>query len=114
MFLGYDCAISIASKKRINTKWKELKIHRWTGGNLLEIAKEVNPIIRGIYQYYGKYKMWKLGSVVRQFHFRLVKWVINKYKRFGRSYKKGYEWLRKVRDSFPYLFHHWSIGVREM
>jgi len=114
MFLGYDCAISISSKKRINTKWKDLKIHRWTGTTLSEIAKKVNPIMRGVYNYYGKYKMWELGSVVRSFHFRLVKWVINKYKRFGRSYKKAYEWLRKVRDSFPTMFYHWSLGVKEM
>jgi RNA-directed DNA polymerase len=114
MFLGYDCAISISSKKRIATKWKAMKFHKWTSAQLSDIAHHINPIMRGIYQYYGKYKRWELESVVRNFHFRLVKWVINKYKRFGRSYKKGYEWLRKVRDSFPYLFYHWSLGVRTM
>jgi len=114
MFLGYDCAISISSKKRIASKWKAMKLHKWTTATLTDIAAQVNPIMRGIYLYYGKYKRWEQESVVRNFHFRLVKWVINKYKRFGRSYKKGYEWLRSVRDSFPNLFYHWSLGIRTM
>jgi len=111
MFLGFDCAISPASKQRIARKWKEMKIHRWTSTDLHGIAKVVNPILRGIYRYYGKFKPWELGKVLRAFHFRLVKWVVNKYKRFGRSYNKGYKWLQKVKASYPYIFYHWSIGI---
>jgi group II intron reverse transcriptase/maturase len=114
MFLGFDCAISPVAKKRIAEKWKTMNIHRWTPTDLHGIAREVNPILRGIYQYYGKFRPWELESVFRVFHFRLVKWVLNKYKRFGKSYNKGYQWLRKVRSSFPYIFYHWQQGVKTM
>ena len=114
MFLGFDCAISPVAKKRITEKWKAMNIHRWTTTDIHAIAKEVNPILRGIYQYYGKFKPWELESVFRVFHFRLVKWVLNKYKRFGKSYNKGYQWLRKVRTSFPYIFYHWQLGIKTM
>jgi group II intron reverse transcriptase/maturase len=108
----YDCAISPPSTQRIIRKWKELKVRRWTTTSLQEIAKELNPILRGICKYYGKFRMWELGKVFRRLHFRLVKWFVNKYKRTNKSYKKGYEWLQRVRKSYPYLFYHWSIGIR--
>ncbi len=114
MFLGFDCAISPGAKKRIATRWKELKFSRWTTADLQQIANEVNPILRGIVQYYGRFKRWELSKVFRVFHFRLAKWVLNKYKRFRRSYKRAYDWLHKIRDSFPNLFYHWSLGFRTM
>ena len=114
MFLGYDCAISTASKQRISLKWKQMKLHKWTSSTIADIAKEVNPFLRGICQYYGKYKRWELEPVFRNLHFRLVKWIVNKYKRFKGSYKRGYTWLKKVREDFPMLFYHWSLGYRTM
>ncbi|WP_245907055.1 group II intron maturase-specific domain-containing protein [Reichenbachiella versicolor] len=114
MFLGFDCGISITSKKRISTKWKEMKLHKWTGATIAEIAHIINPIMRGVCQYYGSYKRWELESVFLNFHFRLVKWIVNKYKRFKSSYKRGYEWLRQVRQSFPNLFYHWTLGYKTM
>lgn len=109
MFLGFDCAISPASESRITKQWKALKIHRWVTGNLQEIAVKMNPTLRGIIRYYGQIKMWALERLVRRFNFRLVKWVLNKYKRFKRSYIQGYRWLRKVRNDFPNLFYHWTL-----
>lgn len=114
MFLGYDCAISVASTKRIANDWKTMQFHRWMGVTIQDLANRFNPKLRGIIRYYGKYKKWELEKVLRNFHFRLAKWVLNKYKRFGRSYKRAYQWLHKVRDSFPNLFYHWSIGFRTM
>src|SRR5690606_20722752 len=106
MFLGFDCAISPLSEKRIIQEWKWLNINKWTTSELQDIAKMMNPKLRGIIRYYGKFKMWKLGRIVRRFNFRLAKWALNKYKRFGRSYKKAYEWLREIRKYYPNLFYH--------
>ena len=114
MFLGYGCAISPASSKRIASEWKKLKFHLWTQSTLPDLANRFNPMIRGIINYYGRFNRKGLEKIIRIFHFRLVKWVLNKYKRFGRSYKKAYIWLRKVREDFPNLFYHWSIGYKTM
>lgn len=114
MFLGFDCAISPAARKRIATKWKSMKIHRCTTVNLQQIANKLNPILRGIIRYYGRFKRWELEKVIRVLHFRLVKWVLNKYKRFRGSYQRAYEWLHKIRNRFPNLFYHWSLGYKTM
>lgn len=108
-FLGYDCAISRSSIQRIAKYWKSKKIRCWTGTSLMEIAQTFNPMIKGIINYYGKFKKWVLGrKLFGIFNLRLAKWVLNKYKRFGRSYKKAYEWLRKTRKLYPTLFYHWQ------
>ena len=114
MFLGFGCAISPVARKRIAMKWRELKFHKWTTTTLVQIANEVNPILRGIIHYYGRFGRWELEKVFRVLHFRLAKWVLNKYKRFGRSYAKAYGWLHKVRKDFPNLFYHWAIGYKTM
>ena len=108
-FLGYDCSISPKSKKRITQKWKDLSIHRTTGMCIEQLAKKVNPILRGICQYYGQFRGQMLNKVFRRFHLRLCKWVLKKYK-YGRDYSKGYRWLYRVQAENPHLFAHWELG----
>lgn len=109
MFLGYDCAISQTAQTRIVTGWKKQNFHRQSLQTIQEIATEINPQMIGIIRYYGKYKMWELQKLIRRFHFRLVKWVLNKYKRFKGSYSKAYKWLKEIKVSYPTMFYHWTI-----
>ena len=109
-FLGYDCVMSRTSKKRINEQLKQLYIHRKTGHTIQELAKILNPKIRGWVQYYGKVSKRSLHTVFYYIHQRLIKWVLNKYKRFKRSRVKAVNWLKRVTESYPSLFYHWHLG----
>jgi hypothetical protein len=40
--------------------------------------------------------------------------VLNRYKKFKSSKKRGYEMLRTLRKLEPKLFYHWQIGFKEM
>lgn len=111
LLIGYDCAMSPKAMQRIAARWKSMEFHRWTTATLQDIATRVNPILRGIIVYYGKFKRHVMDSLFRLLHFRIVKWAVNKYKRFNGSFKRGFEWLLKVRKSFPSLFYHWHVGV---
>lgn len=108
MFLGFDCAISQIAQTRIVSDWKKSNFHRQSALTIQEIAAEVNPQMIGIIRYYGKYKKWALQKLIRRFHFRLAKWVLNKYKRFRGSYNKAYKWLAEIKRSYPSMFYHWS------
>jgi RNA-directed DNA polymerase len=44
LFLGYDCAISISSKKRIADKMEELNIVGLTHKSIVGVAQFLNPI----------------------------------------------------------------------
>jgi hypothetical protein len=63
----------------------------------------------GVIRYYGKIKMWSLRGLIKQLHFRLAKWALNKYKRFKGSYSRTYQWIDMVRASYPNMFYHWAI-----
>ena len=110
MFLGYDCAISRKSENKISEIFRKSEFHLWTECDISHIAKVFNPKIMGWINYYGKFRIHKLMRIFRIFHWRLIKWAVKKYKRFGRSMHKGGRWLRDLAHSYPGLFVHWQYG----
>ncbi|MCJ7772844.1 MAG: group II intron reverse transcriptase/maturase, partial [Desulfobacterales bacterium] len=63
LFLGYDCAISISSKKRIADKMEELNIVGLTFKSIVGVAQFLNPFIRGWVNYYGKFRKSEMNSI---------------------------------------------------
>jgi len=110
LFLGFDCAISISSRKRIADKLGDLQIEKMTFKSVVGIAQRLNPMIRGWIQYYGKYRMSSLHKVFRLLNQRLVRWARKRYKRYKTSLKRAYKWLSRVQKQYPYLFYHWQLG----
>jgi group II intron reverse transcriptase/maturase len=109
LFIGYDCAISIGSRKRIADKLKELKVNKLSFKSVVGVAQYLNPIIRGWVRYYGKFKMYELTKVFRLLSKRLVWWARKRYKRYKTSIRKAYKWLATVRKQYPTLFYHWNF-----
>ena len=109
LFLGYDCAISISSRKQIAIKLRELEISKFNCDSIVGVAYRLNPMIRGWVRYYGKYKMYELTKVFRLLSSRLVWWARKRYKRYKTSLRKAYKWLSRVRKQFPNLFYHWQF-----
>jgi group II intron reverse transcriptase/maturase len=110
LFLGFDCAISISSSKRIADKLGELKVEKMTFKSVVGIAQKLNPIIRGWIHYYGRFRMSSLHRVFRLLNQRLVRWARKRYKRYKTSLKRAYRWLARVQTQYPYLFYHWQLG----
>lgn len=110
LFLGYDCAISTASKKNIADKLEELKVHRMTCKSIVGIAQILNPMIRGWVNYYGKFRPSMLHKVFKLLNNRLIKWARNRYKRYKSSIKRAYRWYDDIKKQFPKLFYHWEMG----
>ena len=110
LFLGYDCAISISSRKRIADKLETLEIERLGFRSIVGIAQYLNPMIRGWINYYGKFRAYELSKVFLLLHIRIVRWARKRYKRYKASLIKAYKWLERIRKQFPYLFYHWQVG----
>ena len=110
MFLGYDCAISIGSRKRIAEKLEELNVNKLSFKSIVGVAQFLNPMIRGWVHYYGKFKMYELTKVFRLLSARLVWWARKRYKRYKTSIRKAYKWLESIRIQFPTLFYHWNFS----
>ncbi len=110
LFLGYDCAISIASRKRIADKLEELDIENLRFKSIVGIAQYLNPLIRGWVNYYGKFRGYELARVFMLLHNRLIRWARRRYKRYKTSIRKAFKWLDRVRKQYPNLFYHWQLG----
>lgn len=110
LFLGFDCAISISSKKRIADKLEDLKIDRLNFKSIVGVALYLEPFIRGWINYYGKYRITELKPVFLLLRQRLVWWARKRYKRYKTNMVKAYRWLDRVQKQFPNLFYQWRYG----
>ena len=108
--LGYGPAISTRAKKHINQTFKRLKVHRWTTKEVKSIAAKLAPKIQGWINYFGKYRKWSMYPVFRSLNDRLVKWLMNKYKRYRNRVKLARGKLKQIAQEYPNLFVHWRYG----
>lgn len=110
LYLGYDCAISISSKKRIAEKMRELDIDHLTHKSIVGVAQFLEPYIRGWINYYGKFRLWEMNPVFQLLRRRLVMWARKRYKRYKTSLNRAYSWLVRVKEQYPTLFYQWRVG----
>lgn len=110
LYLGYDCGISISSRKRIADKLGELKVEKMTSNSIVGVAAILNPMIRGWVNYYGKFRRSLLHKVFKLLNNRLVRWARKRYKRYKTSINRAYKWFERVKEQYPNLFYHWQMG----
>ena len=80
--------------------------------SLEEIARFINPFVRGWVNYDGRFDRSALTRVLRSLERALVFWVRRKLKRFARHQRQAYHWLGKIARREPDLFVLWQIGIR--
>lgn len=110
LFLGFDCAISISSKKHIVDIMRELEIPKLTHKSIVGVAQFLESYIRGWINYYGKFRGYELSTVFRLLRIRIVRWARKRYKRYRTSLTKACKWLDLVRVQYSNLFYHWQVG----
>ena len=97
--------------KEIREKIKECEFPVKTTCMLRDIAKELNPKIRGWFNSYGKFYVSELKRQLQCINRMLMLWARRKFKRLKRNRWYAKEWLRKVSTQEPALFEHWIQGV---
>lgn len=97
--------ISAKSISKALDKFGRLKIHKWRK-SIEAIAAELNPIIRGIRNYYCNTWSGHTHYLWRQLNERLLKWV--QWEK-GLYKKAALNWLRKRYRESPRLFAHWEL-----
>ena len=110
LWVGYAASISRKAKKRLVQQIMKWKIHRATGAELEEIALQKASIIRGWIYYYGRFRLYCMRTVFRALNVRLIRWVMNKYKRFRRRWSQARAYLLDIYKAYPNLFELWKYG----
>jgi RNA-directed DNA polymerase len=80
--------------------------------SLEDLARLVNPSVRGWVNYYGRFYRSALTPVLRHLERALIRWACRKYKRLRRHYTNAAHWLGRVARRAPQLFVVWRMGIR--
>ena len=111
-FVGFVPAVSQKAKKAMSQKIKEWKLKKLVPLTLEEIAKEINPQVRGWMNYYGAYCRSVMSPILRQVEMAIARWVNRKYKKLHRKLVTATRWLRSIWRRRPNLFAHWAWSIR--
>jgi len=97
-----------AMKYQIKHKMPELKFTHWS---LEEIAKAINPRIRGWFGYYGKFYPWAFQPIVKYLNVRIMRWMRRKFKSLYKKMGRALTLLKRIHKSEPDLFVHWQLNL---
>ena len=97
--------VSRKSRTSIGQKFGELNLHKWHT-TLEHIAREINPILNGIINYYHKFRKSDMKLVWIQLNGKLLKWI--KWEKGLGSTAAGKYLHTKYKEN-PNLFAHWAL-----
>ena len=97
--------VSNTAKKAMRQKFREMQIHK-RRISLRELAHKLNPIIRGLINYYHKFWQAGMRQVWHGLNQRLLKWV--KWEK-GLYWNASLRWLKLQYKQTPHLFEHWKL-----
>jgi len=106
-FTSFAPAISKDALNKISGEVRRWRLHRKTGQTFAELARWVNPIVRGWMQYYGAFHRSALYYLLARINSYLVRWLRKKFKRL-KSFKKVKAAWQRVTSQYPNTFAHWA------
>jgi hypothetical protein len=95
-FFGFNPAISDEAAKRIRAQIRSWRLHLRSVWTLKELAREINMVVRSWINYYGRFRPSALYPSLNRINDYLVRWVVQKYKRYRGKWKRAREPLRKT------------------
>jgi RNA-directed DNA polymerase len=106
-FSSFLPARSEEAQKKMNETVRSWKLHRKTTLTLDDLARWINPIVRGWTQYYGAFYRSKLHPLLERINTYLMRYLRKKLKRL-RSKKKALQYWKRLVARRRGLFAHWD------
>ena len=110
VFCGFTPAVSASALKSMREKIRDLNIRRRTHVTIAEIARQLNPILRGWIEYYGRYTPSALLKIFQYVDQTLHAWMMRKFKRFKGHKTQTWLVLERLSRERAELFAHWQYG----
>src|SRR5258706_13816086 len=111
LFCGFNPAVSSSAMKAMRSTIRKLKLRHQTQLSLQEIARQLDPLLRGWIEYYGRYAPSALYPLLRHVNRTLVAWTTRKTKRFKDDKVRASQFLQRFATEHWALFVHWDIGM---
>ncbi len=112
-FVSFLPAMSAKAAKKVRRtirNWRMASTR--TNQRLEDLARLVDPAVRGWLNYYGRYYRTKCVRVLQHLNVALASWARRKYKRLQRHERASRQWLRRIAQRDPKLFVLWQLGVK--
>jgi hypothetical protein len=107
VFTSFLPAISKDALKRLSRTVRGWRLHRRTEMSPADIAKMINPVVRGWMRYYGAFYRSALFTLLARINTYLVRWTRKKYQRLRARKKARAAWERATAQA-PRFFAHWD------
>ena len=108
-FSGFHPAVSRKSLKRMGDVIRAWRFQRLSELSLDDLARWLNPVIRGWINYYGEFYPGVLKRFLWRLDHRIIKWARKKYRSIRGSNKRSANWFANLRANHPTLFAHWAF-----
>lgn len=105
MFTAFLPAISKQALKKLSGTVRSWRLHRRTSQEPADLARMVNPVIRGWMNYYGRFYRSALYPLFDRINAYLLRWIQKKY-RIGM--KQALRRLAQGHTLRPKYFAHWT------
>jgi RNA-directed DNA polymerase len=112
LFTSFCPAISNDAAKKIRRTIRSWRLHLRSGLTLAELARQINPVVRGWINYYGRFYPSELTRALYSINEYLMRWAIRKYKRLRRRPKTAWELVEAAKQRQPGLFAHWPAHAQ--
>ncbi|MGV1009587.1 MAG: group II intron reverse transcriptase/maturase [Dermatophilaceae bacterium] len=105
-FPAFLPAVSREALVEMGRQVRRWRIHRRVGSNLADLARWMNPIVRGWMQYYGRFYKTELYPLLQRINTYLVRWARKKYRTLH-GFRKAQAWWQAVTARYPAGFAQW-------
>ncbi len=94
MFLSFLPAISSQALSRISADVRSWRLHHRTHLTEADLARRINPIVRGWMNYYGAFYKSALYPLLERINAYLMRWIRKKYQRLRGRKKAQTAWTQ--------------------
>ena len=105
IFTAFLPAISNNALKRLSRTVKSWRLHKRTNDKVTDLARMINPVVRGWLAYYGRFYHSALSQLLYRINTYLLRWIRKKY-RVG--WKDAVRRMTLGYRRRPRTFAHWT------
>lgn len=106
-FTSFLPAVSADALKKMGARVRSWRLHLRTGSTFTDLARLINPVVRGWMNYYGAFYRSALYPLFQRINHYLVRWLRKKYKRL-RTFKKAHAAWKRATKQYPRFLAHWE------
>jgi RNA-directed DNA polymerase len=106
-FTSFLPAVSKDALKKMSAELRSWRLHRRVSSSEADLARMINPVVRGWMAYYGAFYRRALHPLLHRINTYLLRWIMNKYKRL-RTWKQAIRTMRDLIARQPRYFAQWA------